>query len=111
MEGSEDSAGDEKTARRLGCEKAAVLGELLGRQRGILTSPPPGNAKMPAGLPILCSLWAQPYLLSKVPHFEDVVTGGNGQPLPGEAGQGGSTDNSDQCDTGIESHRFADRPA
>ena len=32
---------------------------------------------------------AQHYLMSKDRHFEDVVGGGSGEPMPGEAGQGG----------------------
>ncbi len=41
---------------------------------------------------------AQHYLMSKDRHFEDVVAGGNGPPVPDEAGQGGSPDCSAKCD-------------
>ena len=41
---------------------------------------------------------AQHYLMSKDRHFEDVVGGGRGEPMPGEAGQGGVPNCSAKCD-------------
>ena len=41
---------------------------------------------------------AQHYLMSKDRHFEDVVGGWGGEPMPGEAGQGGVPSCSAKCD-------------
>ena len=41
---------------------------------------------------------AQHYLMFKDHHFEEVVGGGRGKPLPGEGGQGGVSECSAKCD-------------